>query len=125
MRIALAENHSNPGTTQTFQFCANGLCCVEVSTISISDLKEQSAEQWLKSAEKGDLIVTSQGQPVAVLLPVSSESLKAVLSALRSVRAMVALVALQQTAEDNGTSGLSITDIDAEIDDVRHARHRK
>ena len=82
-------------------------------------------EQLLKSAQKGDLVVTSQGQPVAVLLPVSAESLKAVLSALRSVRAMLALSELQQAAEINGTSGLSETEIDAEIDAARQSRHRK
>ncbi len=96
-----------------------------MSTINISDLSEQSAAQWLKSPEKGDLIVTSQGKPVAVLLPVGPESLKAVLSALRSARATLALEALQQEAEANGTAGLSDAEIDAEIDAVRNARHRK
>ena len=96
-----------------------------MSTISISDLKKQSGDQWLDSANKDGLVVTSQGQPVAVLLPVNAESLEPTLSALRSVRAVQAQVALQQAAEVNGTSGLSIDEINAEIKAVRQTRARK
>ena len=39
-----------------------------MSTISISDLKKKPAKQWLKSAGKDDLVITSKGQPVAVLM---------------------------------------------------------
>jgi prevent-host-death family protein len=96
-----------------------------MGTISINDLKKQSAGQWLKSDDKNDLIVTSQGQPVAVLLPVDEKSLEPTLTALRSVRAVQAQVALQQAAGANGTSDLSLDDIDAEIKAARQARHQK
>jgi prevent-host-death family protein len=88
-------------------------------------LKKQSADQWLKSVDKDDLIVTSQGQPVAVLLPIDAKSLEPTLSALRSVRAVQAQIALQQAADANGTSGLSQDDINAEIETARQTRHRK
>jgi hypothetical protein len=90
-----------------------------VSTISINDLKKQSDDQWLKSVDKDDLIVISQGEPVAVLLPVNAKSLEPTLSALRSVRAALAQIALQEAANANGTSGLSLDEIDAEINAVR------
>ena len=96
-----------------------------MSTISINDLKKQSADQWIKSVDKNDLIVTSQGRPVAVLLPINAKSLEPTLSALRSVRAVQAQIALQQAADANGTSGLSMDDIDAEIKAVRQARHQQ
>jgi antitoxin (DNA-binding transcriptional repressor) of toxin-antitoxin stability system len=85
----------------------------------------QLADQWLKSVDKDDLIVTSQGQPVAVLLPINAKSLEPTLSALRSIRAVQAQVALQQAADANGTSGLSMNDIDAEISAARQTHHRK
>ena len=96
-----------------------------MSTISINDLKKQSDDQWLKSVDKDDLIVTSQGQPVAVLLPIDAKSLESTLSALRSVRAVQAQAALQQAAEANGTFSLSMDDIDAEIIATRQTRHRE
>lgn len=96
-----------------------------MSTISINDLKKQPAGQWLKSVDNDDLIVTSDGQPVAVLLPINAKSLEPTLSALRSVRAVQAQIALQQAADANGTSSLSMEDIDAEIKDARQTRLRK
>jgi prevent-host-death family protein len=90
-----------------------------VSTISINDLKGQPVGQWLKTVSKGDLVVTSQGQPVAVLLPVKAENLESTLSVVRSLRAVQALNALQGAAADNGTSELTEKDIDAEIKAVR------
>jgi len=43
---------------------------------------------------------------------------------LRSVRALQAQRSLQQAAEQNGTSELSISDIDAEITTARRARRK-
>jgi antitoxin (DNA-binding transcriptional repressor) of toxin-antitoxin stability system len=96
-----------------------------VSTISIDDLKKQAVGQWLQSVDKGDLVVTSQGRPVALLLPIRAESLESTLSVLRSVRAAQSLTALQQTAAANGTCDLSLKDIDAEIAAARQSRPRK
>jgi prevent-host-death family protein len=96
-----------------------------VSTISINELKQQPDEQWLKATDKEDLIVTSQGQPVAVLLPINAESLEPTLSKLRSVRSLLALEALQKAAEAKGTCGLSMKEIDAEIAAARQTRRRQ
>jgi prevent-host-death family protein len=96
----------------------------DVSTISVTDLKKKPARQW-RSAKKDQVIVTSDGKPVAVLLPVNSESLAPTLSTLRSVRALQAQTALQQAAAANGTDKLTMADIDAEISAVRRARRAK
>jgi antitoxin (DNA-binding transcriptional repressor) of toxin-antitoxin stability system len=95
-----------------------------VSTISVSKLKKRPARQWRK-AKGRDLIVTSQGQPVAVLLPIDAESLDVMLSTLRSVRALQAQAALQRGAKANGTSSLTKDQIDAEIAAARRARGRR
>jgi prevent-host-death family protein len=96
-----------------------------MSTISVSDLKKKPAKQWFKSASKGDLIITSKGQPVAVLLRIAEASMESTRALLRSVRALQAQTALQQAAVANGTSDLSLSDIGAEIAATRRARRRK
>jgi antitoxin (DNA-binding transcriptional repressor) of toxin-antitoxin stability system len=96
-----------------------------VSTISVSELKKKPASQWLKSAGKKDLIITSKGQPVALLLRIAAASVESTRSLLRSVRALQAQAALQQAAAANGTAALTTPDIDAEIAAARRARHRK
>jgi len=96
-----------------------------MGSISISDLKKKPTRQWLKSAGKGDLIITSKGQPVAVLLQIAAGSVEATRALLRSVRALQAQAALQQAAAANGTAHLRPSDIDAEISAARRSRRRK
>ena len=96
-----------------------------MSTISVSDLKKKPASPWLKSAGKTDLIITSKGQPVAVLLRIAAASVESTRSLLRSVRALQAQAALQQAAAANGIDALPMSDIDAEITAARRARRRK
>ncbi len=95
-----------------------------MSTISVSELKKKPVKQWLKSASKDDLVVTSKGQPVEVLLGIASASVESTRALVRSVRALQAQNALQQTAVVNGTAALSMSDIDAGIA-ARRARRRK
>ena len=96
-----------------------------MSTITIGDLKKKPAKQWLKSASKDDLVVTSKGQPVAVLLRIASASVESTRALVRSVRALQAQSALQQAAVGSSASELSMADIDAEIAASRRARRRK
>ena len=72
-----------------------------MGTISVSELKKKPASQWLKSVGKDDLIITSKGQPVAMLLRIAAASVESTRSLLRSVRALQAQVALQQAAAAN------------------------
>jgi prevent-host-death family protein len=96
-----------------------------MSTISVSELKKKPASQWLKSAAKDDLVITSKGQPVAVLLRIAATSVESTRVLLRSLRALQAQAALQQAAAANGTVGLSMSEIDAEIAAARRSRRRK
>ena len=96
-----------------------------MSTISVSDLKKKPAKEWLKSAGKDDLVVTSNGQPVAVLMRIASASMESTRALLRSVRALQAQASLQQAAAASGAAELSMPDIDAEIAAGRRVRRRK
>src|SRR5439155_12471635 len=96
-----------------------------MSTISVSDLQKKPAKQWLKSAGNEDLVVTSKGQPVAVLVRIAPASVESTRALLRSVRALQAQTSLQQAAATSGASELSMSDIDAEIAASRRGRRRK
>ena len=96
-----------------------------MSTISVSDLKKKPAKQWLKSVAEDDLVITSKGRPVAVLLRIAAASVESTRALVRSVRALQAQTALQQAAAASGTADFSMSDIDAEIAATRRARRRK
>ena len=79
----------------------------------------------MKSVGKHDLVITSNGKPVAVLLRIAATSVESTQALLRSFRALQAQAALHQASEVNGTADLSMSDIDAEIASARRARRRK
>ena len=70
-------------------------------------------------------MVTSKGQPVAVLMRIAATSLESTRALLRSVRALQAQTGFQQAAAASGAAKLSMSDIDAEIAASRRARRRK
>jgi prevent-host-death family protein len=117
--------NGNPGGPPNLRGLRGKGIFAAVSTISISELKKKPAGAWLKSAAKHDLVITSKGQPVAVLVRIAAASVDSTRALLRSVRALQAQAALQQTATANGTASLSMSDIDAEIAAARRARRRK
>jgi antitoxin (DNA-binding transcriptional repressor) of toxin-antitoxin stability system len=96
-----------------------------VSTISVTELKKKPASQWLKSAGKADLIITSKGRPVALLLHVGAASVESARSLFHSIRALQAQAALQEASAANGTARLTMSNIDTEIASARRARRRK
>jgi prevent-host-death family protein len=95
-----------------------------VSTISLSDLGKKP-EEFFKSVGNEDVVITSNGCPVAVLMGIGAGSVESTETLIRSVRALQAQTALQKSAQENGSSNLSEADIDAEIAEVREARSKK
>lgn len=76
--------------------------------------------EWLSGGEA--VVVTSNGKPIAVLSPVTEDTVESEITALRQVRAARALSALQQRAHTLGLDQLSEEDIDAEISEARKER---
>lgn len=74
---------------------------------------------------KNDLVITSKGQPVAVLMRIAAASAESTRALVRSVRALQAQAALHQAATASGAAALSMSDIDFEIAASRRARRRK
>lgn len=92
--------------------------------VSVRELRGQSAAVWKTLANEKDLIVTSNGKPIALLSAMSDENLEESLSALRRARAQAAATAMQQASVRAGTDRLSLQDINAEIDATRRQRSR-
>ena len=90
--------------------------------VSVRDLRGKSAEIWRALPGERELVITSNGRPVAILAAVDESNLEESLSAFRQARAVDAVVALQQRSVMTGTDRLSMDEIDAEIKAVRSKR---
>jgi antitoxin (DNA-binding transcriptional repressor) of toxin-antitoxin stability system len=92
--------------------------------VSVRDLRGKSAEIWRNLPEEREMVITSNGRPVAILAAVSETNLEESLAAFRQARAIDAVAALQRKSAAGGTSSLTDAEIAAEIAAVRKARPR-
>lgn len=69
-----------------------------------------------------ELLLTSNGRPMALMLPVDGSKLDEILQAIRLARGQLALRALRRQAREHDASELSRADIDAEIAAARKVR---
>ena len=91
--------------------------------VSVRELRSQSA-RILGELDHSEVVVTSNGAPVAILTPVTADSVDIVLRAQRQARAVLAMVGLQNEAARLGLDRLSDAKIDSEIEASRQERKR-
>jgi len=92
--------------------------------ISVRDLRGKSAEIWRDLPEEREMVITSNGRPVAILAAVNESNLEESLAAFRQTRAVDAVASIQRRSIARGVDALTADDIDAEIEAVRKARPR-
>lgn len=90
--------------------------------VSVRDLRGKSAEVWKTLPGEGEMVITSNGRPIAILAAVSESNLEESLSAFRQARAIEAAASLQRRSIEQGTDRISMDEIDAEIKAVRRKR---
>jgi prevent-host-death family protein len=90
--------------------------------ITVRELRAKAAEVWRELAGEKDVVVTSNGKPVALLSAASEETLEESLLLLRRARAQAALRALQSRAAKAGKRNTPLAAINAEIAAVRRRR---
>jgi antitoxin (DNA-binding transcriptional repressor) of toxin-antitoxin stability system len=92
--------------------------------ISVRDLRGKSAEVWKELPAEREVVVTSNGRPIAILSAVSESNLEESLSAIRQARAAEAVMSLQRRSVEERTDNTTMEEIDAEIKAVRKKRAR-
>jgi antitoxin (DNA-binding transcriptional repressor) of toxin-antitoxin stability system len=92
--------------------------------ISVRDLRGKSAQVWKNLPAEREVVITSNGRPIAILSAVNESNLEESLSAIRQARAAEAVMSLQRRSVERGTDGITMEEIDAEIKAVRGKRKR-
>ena len=92
--------------------------------ISVRDLRGKSAEVWKNLPTEREVVVTSNGRPIAILSAVNESNLEESLSAFRQARAVEAVMGLQRRSVERRTDGITMEEIDTEIKAVREKRQR-
>jgi prevent-host-death family protein len=90
--------------------------------ITVRDLRLKPGAVWKMAEKEKDIIITSNGRPVAILTGTNEDNLEAELAALRKARAITALDMIHKESVSTKTDGISSRIIDEEISKVRRGR---
>ena len=91
--------------------------------VSVRDLNTRPKEIWRKIKE-GEVVITSNGKPIALLTAVTEENLEKNIRAILRSRAVVALEEMQKQSLADGLDRISDAQIESEIKAVRKKRNR-
>jgi antitoxin (DNA-binding transcriptional repressor) of toxin-antitoxin stability system len=87
--------------------------------VSVRDFRTSSASIWKKLSGEREMIVTNNGKPIALLTPLSDETLEDTVSAVRRAKAINAVKRMQEISVDLGNDKMTLEEINAIISDVR------
>ncbi len=92
--------------------------------LSVRDLKTKSSQVWKNLSEQKEMVVTSNGRPIALLSSINENNLEQVLTAFRRARATNALASIQYDSIQKGTDMISMDEINTEIGVIRSKRKK-
>lgn len=93
--------------------------------VTIRDLRSKSRQIQIDLPKFKEMILTSNGKPIAIMSVITEETLEASLSAIRRARAISAVTGLQLQSVKSGRYMMPAHEIDAEIRGVRRLRAKR
>ena len=90
--------------------------------ITIRDLRSKSAKIQQELPKEKEMVLTSNGKPIAILIATSAERFEESLAMIRRLRAMEAVDLMQRRSVEAGTDRMSLEEINKEIAAVRKER---
>jgi len=92
--------------------------------VSVRDLRSRGRQVWKELETEKELIITSNGRPIAILTGVNQENFEQILRDLRRARALRVVEEMQRTSVVAGLDKMADEEIDSEIREARRARKR-
>jgi antitoxin (DNA-binding transcriptional repressor) of toxin-antitoxin stability system len=90
--------------------------------VSVRDLRGRSGDIWRELPAEREMVITSNGRPVAILAAVGESNVEEALASFRRARAVDAVASLQRRSVVGGAHKLAETEISDEIAAARRAR---
>ncbi len=93
--------------------------------ITIRDLRNNSAKIQQDLPKEKEMVLTSNGKPIAILTATSAEKIEESLAIIRRLRAMEAVNLMQRSSVEAGTDRMTLEEINKEIAAVRKEQKAK
>ena len=85
--------------------------------MNVRSFRTSPASVWKKLAQSGEIVITNNGNPTALMLNVSEGELESLVRAVRQARAMMSINNMRSIAEQHGY--MTDEEINAEINACR------
>jgi antitoxin (DNA-binding transcriptional repressor) of toxin-antitoxin stability system len=92
--------------------------------ISVRDIRSTPARIWKDLPEEQEMIITNNGKPIALLMPVNDSDIEETLSVVRKARAINAVKKMQFFSIQNNLSDITEDDVEKEIQGTRKSRKK-
>lgn len=83
--------------------------------VSVGDVQLEPERVWAQLRESQNLIITSEGRPLALVINVEKDDPEEMLSSLRLLRAQKAVERMRAVAAQSGLMDMSLAEINQEI----------
>ena len=83
--------------------------------VTVRDFRSKSAQVWKRLKSEDEMVITSNGRPMALLTPVSDDNLEQTLKTIRKAKAMAAVNSMQLKSLQSGNNKMALSDINREI----------
>ena len=93
--------------------------------VTIRDLRSKSAQIQQDLPKEKEMVLTSNGKPIAILTATSADRFEESLAMIRQVRAMEAVDLMQRRSVEAGTDRMSLKEINKEIATARKERQAR
>jgi antitoxin (DNA-binding transcriptional repressor) of toxin-antitoxin stability system len=93
-----------------------------MKTVTIRDLRTRPKQVREALKQEREAVLTANGRPVALMIPVDAGTVDQTLETLRRARGLEVLRAIRRESQERGLDQLSNTEIDALIKKTRRAR---
>ncbi len=90
--------------------------------ITVRDFRSSPAKIWKQLSNEREFIITNNGKPIALLTPLTDETLEDTIKTIRKVRAINAVKKMQEISIQKGTNTLSEEEIEKEIKKSRESQ---
>lgn len=89
--------------------------------VSVRELRNRPGRVW-STLSKTDVVLTSNGKPMGVLVGVDETRLDDTVEAIRRAKAILAVSRMRKKAAETGLGRLSMAEINREISEARRRR---
>ena len=90
--------------------------------VTVRDFRSSPSSIWKKLPSERELVITNNGKPIALLTPLSDETLEDTISAVRRAKAISAVRKMQEISVSLGNNKMTHEEINSIIKDTRAKR---